>query len=190
MSGNIKSENCFKCQHGFTLLETLIVISLLSVLIGVTVQLLTMSFRIWSTAGMRTATREDICYAVEKTVRDIKQCSDSGLEQYNSIDHTVKYDDLSGNTYVLYLYNPSDTVLDSIYSQDTYDLLKANIDAGDLPALGEGIPVLRDLQSPDAASAVTSLSIGPGGSYVSLDIVVNRNDELVRVRTRVRPRNL
>ncbi|MBC8392803.1 MAG: hypothetical protein H8E17_09605 [Deltaproteobacteria bacterium] len=50
--------------------------------------------------------------------------------------------------------------------------------------------ILKDLVSPDAAAPATSLAIGAGGTQVSLDFTVQRNEETVRIRTTVRPRNL
>lgn len=175
---------------GFTLLETIIVVSLLSVLVAVSAHLFVVSLRVWSTGSMRTEIREDISYAMDKTVRDLKQAANASLQRYNSIAHTLQHDDLSGNTYVLYLYNPADASVDSTYSETLYDLRKADINGGDSPASGDGILILKDLVSPNAAAPATSLTIGPGGTQVSLDFAVQRNDETVRMRTTVKPRNL
>lgn len=177
-------------ERGFTLLETLIVFSLLSILMYVGAYLFTVSLRAWITGSLRTEIREDMSYAIEKTVGDLKEAANSSLRQYNSIANTIQYDDLSGNTYVLYLFNADDAVLDSTYSQDFYDLIRADIDRGDTPSSGSGVPVLRDLISPDATSQATSLTIAPGGTQVTLNFVVQRSDETIRMRTKVRPRNL
>jgi len=187
-----KSQNAFgrRKTKGFTLLETLIAFSLLSILMCVSAYLFTVSLRAWSTGSLRTEIREDMSYAMEKTVRDLKETANAGLGQYNSIAHTIQYDDLSGNTYVLYLYNSNDTTLDSTYGESFYDLLKADIDGGDTPASGDGIPILRDLISPDAATPATALTIEPSGTQVTFDFAVQRSKETVRMRTKVRPRNL
>lgn len=169
-------------------METLIAFSLFSVLMGVSAYLFTVSLRAWGTGRLRTEVREDMSYAVDRTVRDLKEAADSSLSRYNSIAHTIQYDDLSGNTYVFYLYNAADVTLDSTYSQSTYDLLKADINGGDTPASGDGKPILRDLVSPDAAAPATALTIS--SNQITLDFVVHRIDEMVRLRTKVRPRNL
>lgn len=187
-----KSQNAFgrRKTKGFTLLETLIAFSLLSVLMGVSAYLFTVSLRAWGTGSLRTEIREDMSYAIEKIIRDLKETANASLGQYNSIAHTIQYDDLLGNTYVLYLYNSNDTTLDTTYSESVYDLRKADIDAGDTPASGEGVPILRDLISPDATSPATALTIEPSGTQVTLDFAVQRSEETVRMRTKVRPRNL
>lgn len=190
MIENSQNVDGHRHKRGFTLLETLIVFSLLSVLMGVSAYLFTVSLRAWGTGSLRTEIREDMSYAMEKTVRDLKEIANASLEQYNSIAHTIQYDDLSGNTYVLYLYNADDPTLDSTYSESLYDLRKADIDGGDTPASGDGVPILRDLISPDATATATALTIEPSGTQVTLDFVVQRSDETVRLRTKIRPRNL
>jgi len=181
-------------KRGFTLLETLIVFSLLSVLMGVSAYLFTVSLRVWVTGSLRTEIRENMSYAMEKTVRDLKAMALGSLSQYDSgsgnIAHTIQYDDLSGNTYVLYLYNADDLSFDSDYSQSLYNLRKANITQGDNPASGEGVLILQDLVSPAAAEPATDLTIDPNATLVTLDFVVQRGDETVTIRTKVRPRNL
>ena len=179
-------------KQGFTLIETIIVLLLLSILLGATGFVFLVSMRAWDSGCIRGGIRADTSYAMDKTVRDLKEMALGSLRQYDSgsgnIAHTIQYEDLSGNTYVLYLYNADDATLDSTYSQSLYDLYKADIDQGDTPDSGDGVLILRDLVSPDAASPATALTIGT--TQVSLDVVVQRSDETVRTRTKVRPRNL
>lgn len=177
-----------KYKRGFTLVEIMIALSLFSVLICVSAYLFAVGLRVWSTASLRTEIREDMSYAMDKTVRDLKETANASLSQYSSIANTIQYDNLSGNTYVLYLYNADDATLDSTYGQSIYDLRKADIDGGDTPANGEGVLILKDLVSPDAAAPATALTIN--SNQVTLDVVVHRSDEIVRIRTKVRPRNL
>ncbi len=181
-------------KRGFTLLETLIIFSLLSVLMCVSVHLFAVSLRAWGTGSLRTEIREEMSYAMEKVVRDLKEMANGGLSQYNpgggDIAHTIQFNDLDGNTHVLYLYNTDDSSFDSTYSESFYDLWKANTSDGDDPASGDGVPILRDLVSPDASAPKTSLSINAGRTQVTLDLAVQRGDETVTIRTKVRPRNL
>ena len=175
-------------KRGFTLLETLIVFSLLSVLMGVSAYLFTVSLRAWGTGSLRTEIREDMSYAMEKVVRDLKEMANGSLSQYSSIEHTIQFEETGGDTYVLYLYNSADPVFNSKYNRSLYNLRKANITQGDDPDSGEGVLILRDLVSPDAASPATALTIS--SNQVTLDFVVQRSDETVRLRTKIRPRNL
>lgn len=176
--------------RGFTLIEMIIVLFLLAMLSGVTGLVFLVSLRAWDSGCIRTGIRGDISYAAEKVVRDLKEMALRSLSQYGSIAHTVQYNDFAGNTYVFYLHNADDSSFDSTYSESLYNLRKANTSQGDNPALGDGVLILRDLVSPDAAAPATALSIDPNGTQVTLDFVVQRSDEIVRIRTKVRPRNL
>jgi len=180
--------------RGFTLIEMIIVLFLLAMLLGVTGLVFLVSLRAWDSGRIRGGIREDVSYAMEKTVRDLKEMALRSLYQYNpgggDVAHTVQYNDFAGNTYVFYLYNADDSSFDSTYSESLYNLRKANTSQGGNPALGDGVLILRDLVSPDAAAPATALSIDPNGTQVTLDFVVQRSDEIVRTRTKVRPRNL
>ena len=176
--------------RGFTLIEMIIVLMLLAILSGVTGLVFLVSLRAWDSGYIRTGIREDISYATEKVVRDLKEMALRSLSQYGSIAHTVQYNDFAGNTYVFYLYNADDSSFDSAYSESLYNLRKANTSQGDIPASGGGLLILRDLVSPDATTLATALTIDPNSTQVTLDFVVQRSDEIVRTRTKVRPRNL
>jgi prepilin-type N-terminal cleavage/methylation domain-containing protein len=180
------STNKYRITRGFTLIEIIIVLMLISVLMSVSSYIYIVSLKVWGSGRLRTEIREDMNYALERAVRYLKETP--SLSQYNSIDHTIQYDDLSGNTYVFYLYNEDDGTLDSVYSESSYNLYKADIDSGDDPSSGEGVIILTDLVSPDAVSPATSLAVNL--NQATLDIVVQRSDELVRLRTIIRPRNL
>jgi len=179
-------------NQGFTLIETIIVLSILAMLLGVSGSLFVVGLHAWDAGLIRGGIREDVSYAMEKAVRDLKETEQGTLNQYDpgsgDIAHTIQYDDLSGNRYVLYLYNADDATFDSTYSESFYDLrkaTKAQMDTGNYDA---GVLILRDLVSPDAAAPATALTIS--GTQVTLDFVVQRSDEIVRTKTKVRPRNL
>lgn len=177
-------------NQGFTLIETVIAILLLAMLLGVTGFVFIASLHAWDAGCLRTGIREDMSYAMEKTVRDLKGMTNASLRQYSLIAHTIQCDDSSGTTYVFYLYNVDDSSFDSTYSESFYDLRKANISSGDDPASGGGLLILQDLVSPDTTPPATALSIDPNDTQVTLDFVVQRGDETVRLKTKIRPRNL
>jgi len=182
-------------NRGFTLIEMLIVLFLLAILSGVSGSLFVVALRAWDSGCIRTGIREDVSYAMEKTVRDLKEMAQGSLHKYNSgsgeIEHTIRYEDLSDppKEYVLYLYNADDTTLDDTYGEDLYDLRKADM-AVDTPATGDGVLILRDLVSPDATAPATRLIFNPSITQITLDLVAQRYDETIRIRTNVRPRNL
>ena len=174
-------------NRGFTLIETIIVLLLLAVLLGISGSLFVVGLQAWDAGRIRTGIREDVSYAMEKVGRDLREMANGSLRQYSSIAHTIDFNDLDGNSFVFYLYNSADAPFDSNYTESFYDLRKADI-PGEDPASGEGTLILRDLVSPDATAQATALTIDP--NQVTLDFVVQRSDEIVRVRTKVRPRNL
>ena len=179
-------------NQGFTLIEMIIVLSLLAILLGTTGFVFLVSLRAWNSGLIRGGIREDLSYAMEKTVRNLKEMANGSLSQYSSIANTIEYREFlpngEGDTYVFYLYNPADVSLDSSYTENLYNLHKANITQGDNPASGEGALILRDLVSPDAVAPATALTIG--GTQTTLDFVLQRGDETVRLKTKIRPRNL
>jgi len=194
MIADNQNSDAHRHYRGFTLMETIIVLLLLAMLLGVAGSVFIVSLRAWDAGLIRGGIREDVSYAMEKAVRDLKEMANDSLEQYNSIANTIEYreflPDGGGDTYVFYLYNSADASFDSSYSESFYDLRKANI-PGDDPASGEGTLILRDLVSPDAMPPATALTIDPNDpNQVTLDFVVQRSDEIVRLRTKVRPRNL
>ena len=179
-------------NQGFTLIETVIVLLLLAMLLGVVGSVFIVSLRAWDAGLIRGGIREDVSYAMEKTVRDLKEMANASLDQYDpgsgDIAHTIDFNDLDGNSFVFYLNNSNDTLDDTYNPSLLYELRKANITSGDNPASGDGVLILRDLVSPAATEPATALTIS--GTQVTLDLVVQRSDETVRIRTKVRPRNL
>lgn len=176
-------------KRGFTLLETLIVLMLFSVLVGVSGLLFVVGLRAWDAGCIRTGIREDVSYAMEKVVRDLKEMANVNPTQYGSNTHTIQYDDLGGTTYVFYLYDDNANGLfdpnDPSLLYELWKNTKAQLDAGNYDA---GVLILRDLVSPAANEPATDLTIS--SNEVTLDFVVQRSDEIVRIRTKVRPRNL
>jgi prepilin-type N-terminal cleavage/methylation domain-containing protein len=179
-------------NKGFTLIETIIVLLLLAILLGATGFVFLVSLRAWDSGYIRTGIREDVSYAMDKTARDLTEMADGSLSQYSSIAHTIEYREFlpvgGGDTYVFYLYNSVDASFDSSYTENLYSLRKANITQGDDPALGEGTLILRDLVSPNAVAPATALTIN--GTLVTLDFILQRGSETVRLKTKIRPRNL
>ncbi|MFH1615948.1 MAG: type II secretion system protein [Planctomycetota bacterium] len=179
-------------KRGFTLIETIIVLVLMAILLGATGFVFLVSLRAWDSGCIRGGIRADASYAIEKTVRDLKEMANGSLSQYSSIANTIEYREFlpagGGDTYLFYLYNSADASFDSSYTENLYNLHKANITQGDNPASGEGVLILRDLVSPDAAAPATALTIS--GDQVTVDFVMQRGEEIVRLKTKIRPRNL
>ncbi len=117
-------------SHGFTVIEILVVLVFLPILFGSSGYLFVTSLRAFNSSIEHAGIREDIAFAMEKTVRDLQETAQGGLSQYSSIAHTIEVDTVDGDTYVYYLYNANDTTLDSTYGESTYDLRRANTAGG------------------------------------------------------------
>ncbi len=112
------------------MIEVMIALMFLSVLFGTGSHLLLTSLRAVDASMERGDARGDISYAMAKTARPLREAAQGSVSQHSSTAHTIEYDDLSGGTYVLYLYNAADTTFDSNYTESTYDLRRANIAGG------------------------------------------------------------
>lgn len=176
-------------NRAFTILELMIVVIMLPVLVGVVILAFNTVLKSWNSSLKSITYREDIEIGVDKMSRALRESEKGSLTQYNSISHTLQFDEVGGDTYVYYLYNASDTSFDSTYSEDLYALKKADITSGQDPSSGDGVVILRDVVSPDAASPATSIIIG-NGRIVTLDLVVQRfENKKIRFRQKVRARN-
>ncbi len=117
-----------KC--GFTIIELLVVLVFFPILFGTSGYLFVTSLRALNSSMEHAGIREDMTFAMEKTVRDLKETAQGSLSQYSSIAHTIQFDALDGDTYVYYLYNSNDATFDSTYGESTYDLRRANTVGG------------------------------------------------------------
>ena len=75
---------------------------------------------------------------------------------------------------------------DDVYIDEV--VVSASTGTAEDPASGEGMLILRDVVSPDATEPATDLTIS--GNEITLDLVVQRDLEIMTMRTKVRPRNL
>jgi len=112
-------------NRGFTIIEVLVVLVFFPILFGASGFLIITSLRALNSSIEHADVRDDMTFATEKIVRDLKKTAEGGLSQYSSIAHTIEIDTVDGSTSVFYLYNASDTTLDSTYSESTYDLRRA-----------------------------------------------------------------
>jgi len=119
-----------RTNRSFTIIEVLVVLVLFPILFGASGFLFITSLRALNSSIEHAGIREDMTFAMEKIVRDLKKTTQGGLSQYSSIAHTIEIDGLDGGTQVYYLYNADDTTLDSTYGESFYDLRRANTVAG------------------------------------------------------------
>lgn len=135
----------------------------------------------WSSAEERSGIDITLDRGIEEMVRELREASGIGSVQNDEIRYT-----LDGATYsIYYLYNAADSYPPS-FSESAYDIRQETLTGGigGTFSYGSGKIVMTDVVPP----ATSDLSIS--GNMITLDVSITRNDETVRSRTEVRPRNL
>jgi hypothetical protein len=137
----------------------------------------------WSGEEHRTGIGIELDRAAEEMTRELRAVSDvksdAGQEE-------VRFERSPGDAYIYYFYNAADVYArPPVFDQKIYQLrrtaLKDGIDGNFV--YGSGDILAHDILPPP----VSHLSVADG--LVTLDLCAKKNDESVRSRTRVRPRN-
>lgn len=171
-------------EQGFTLIELLITISLFVVLFGVATYTLRVVLLAWSSAEKRAGIDIGIGRGIEETVRDLRGAK--------VIQSAVNYDEIrfsedNSTYYIYYFYNPSDSYIPPpAFDQELYQLKKAQLTGGinGTFSYGLGQIIIKDIIPPP----VSDLSYE--SNIVTIDISSKTADEITRLKTQVRPRNL
>lgn len=164
---------------GFTLIELIIVMLLTSILVTAFGFVYLTAMRLWKQALSRGHIRTDLGQTLELVVKILRQAKTIVTFTESSITFTA---DLGGgeDTYRLYLYNSSDPEPNPPYTQTFYDVRLAQT----VTTYGAGTSLITDMKQP--VTAPFSLN----NNIITFDLTVARDDEVVRMRTNVRPRNL
>ena len=142
----------------------------------------------WSSAEERSGIDIALDRAIEEMVRDLREAkeiqSTAGRDEIRFSHDQVTY-------YIYYLYNASDSyVPPPAFDQTTYELRKATLREGDIDGTftyGDGQLIMTDILLP----TTSDLSEDPDNSNVFIiDLSITRGDEIIRSRTKVKPRNL
>ena len=172
---------------GFTILEALIVILVLSVILGISAATFITSFRTLSTEQSRGDAFLEITEKFERTV-----VNNIRLANLTSVTGTkkdrVNYRVSIGGTknFVLYFHNPKNTGLGT-YDQPSYNLRRATTAAFARSfTYGAGEVLMHDLLPPP--SFYTS-SLPTGRKAIVMDLTVVKGSDTFRVRQEAFPRN-
>ena len=166
-------------MKAFTLLELLIVIVTLIIIVGVINNVYLVGFEIWNEGYTRSDIRSDLSQALELMSKNLRQAESIDTLTESSVTFTA---DLGSglDTYRMYLYHPSDPEPNPPYTQDTYALrwTQGSVNYGD------GASLATDISAPGQAPFTQT------GNTVTMDFTAARDDALLRMRSKVRPRNL
>lgn len=171
------------CQTGFTLIEMLIVVSMIVVIIGVTTYIYITVLRTSQFMQTRYDLEFEIINAMSKIQKDLIQAAVIDSAGSGSMQFQVDLDTTTVPLEVCryYLYNASETP--PPYNQSSYMLYRGTATAGNVP-YGWGVPLVRDLLPP------TTSQFTQTGNMITIKLSAKRNDEAINMRTDIRPRNL
>ncbi|MFA5117254.1 MAG: hypothetical protein WC695_00200 [Candidatus Omnitrophota bacterium] len=161
-------------------MELMITVSMLVVLTVVLVSVLRAVLLSWSSEEARAGIDINLDRGVEEIVRDLRdvsavQCSNNEIRFYQG----------EAGYYIYYLYNAADPY-PPLFNKSAYQLRKASLTGGIAGKFtyGSGDIKMTDVVAPPASD----LSIS--GNLINIDLSLKRNDETIRSRTAIRPRNL
>ena len=166
-----------------TLLEIVFAITLIVFLVSTVSFVYIVSLRGWHSMGHHSDLHEKLHFGLERVVRDVR-----GAKALSVANHALRftlYENGSSNSYIYYLYNPSDSWVPA-YGQASYDLRRADLTGGigGTFTYGSGEIIVTDLKPPNNTTITSS------GNVALLTLVGQAGDETLTVRGYVRPRNV
>lgn len=167
-------------KKGLTLLELMMAVMMLGILAGVSVSVLRAVLLSWSGQEARAGLKISLYRGIEEAARDLR-----AAREVQSANNEIRFTRDLTDYYIYYLYNADDPYPPG-FNQDTYELRKAVLSGGmsGVFTYGSGeIKAVDVLPPPDS-----DLSLG--ANLITLDFTITAKDETMRLKTRVRPRNL
>lgn len=168
----------------------MITIVMFVILLTVTVYVFRAVLLSWSGQEERAGIDIVLDRGIEEMVRDLREAKDVDFLNDDELRFTIE-ESGSDTYYAYYLYNENDVPYPPDFDEDAYILKKVelqNVVGGDLKTgtatYGTGRIIITDVLPP------TTSDLSFDGTIVTIDLSVQRNDEIIRSRTEVKPRNL
>lgn len=174
-------------KKGLTLVELIVVIMLFVLLAAVTVYVFRAIALSWSAQEERAGVDIMIDKSVEGIVRELREATEVRLGPGPADDYDEIRFKRGGMDYIFYLYNADSSYgFPQAFDEDSYEMRKTTLSEGigGTFTYGDGRIIITDLLPPPSSDFAFD------GSIVTIDLTAERNDETVRARTEVRPRNL
>ena len=168
-------------KKGLTLIELLITTAVLSILVLTVGYTFIIGLRLWNDGYDRSDIRTDLSQALELVSKNLRQAKSIDAITAGSITFTADLGD-GDDTYRIYMYNASDTEPPP-YKQNTYQLRRAKTTV----TYGSGPVLIANVKKPNPPNAKP---FSQSGNVITIDLVVERGDQTVAMRTNVRPRSL
>lgn len=167
-------------RKGFTLFEVIITVFLFSLLAAAITVIFRSIILCWSSMEDRIGIEVVLDRGIEEIVRDLRE-----VKLIQSSNDEIRFTQDDSAYYIYYLYNAADSYPCS-FNQAIYQIRKATLSGGINGAFvyGSGPVILIEVLPPSTSDLSLSSSV------VTVDLSVNRKNEIVRAKTQVKPRNL
>lgn len=171
-------------KQGLTLVELILSLGMFVILVSVVLYVYHIFLFCWFSTDQRAGINIELERGLKIIAADLREAKQIQLEpDYNEIRFTRN----ESAYYIYYLYNQNDSYLQPpVFAQDIYELRKTVLTGGLEGAFnyGQGRIIMTDILAPETSE----LSLNK--NLITLDLTISRNNETMRLLTRVRPRNL
>ncbi|MBI3332822.1 MAG: type II secretion system protein [Candidatus Omnitrophica bacterium] len=167
-----------------SLVELIIAMLLFSVLITAGAMSFHPILRAWPSQQDRMGMGRQVQHGMEGAIRQLRPATALQNDANGGIRLTVR-ENGNLNSYILYLYHPSDPWGLPFTQADGYQLRQAGLTGGINGSFtyGEGTLLMQYLKAPPDSNLSSS------GSVATLDLTLSRGDDTLRLIERVKRRN-
>ena len=178
-----------KLTKGLTLIELTVGVILFVILVISTVYIFRAILLSWSSSQEKSGMDTELNRAVEEIVRELREAKEinDNYDRDATKNNEIRFAKDRGTYYIYYFYNKNDSYgPPPSFDQPLYELKREWLSGGMSGTFtyGSGKLIITDVLPPP----VSNLSVD--GNEVTVDLSISRNNEIFRLKTRVRPRNL
>lgn len=164
-------------KRGLTLIELIITVVMFVILVGVATYVFRAVLLSWSGQEERAGIEITLDRTAEEMVRDLREASDVNTSVN---DDEIRFTQDGSTYYIYYLYNEDDSY-PSGFTESSYELRRAALSGF---TYGSGRLIISDIVPPPTSD------LSRTGNIVTIDLSVTRDNETIRSRTEIKPRNL
>lgn len=158
-------------RRGLTFIELIMTASMMVVLVGAMTYVFLVVLTGWSTQLDRAGINIQINRGIEEVVRDLREA-----KEVQSANDEIRFTKDQTTYYIYYLYNEN----------NSYELKEATLSGGigGTFTYGDGRIIITGVLPPPTSDLSLTNNI------ITIDLSINKDDETVRSRTSVKPRNI
>ena len=169
-------------KKGLTLIELMTTLTTIAILAVVALTIYIAVLKSWSSQEKRAGISVVLDRTVAEMTRDLREAKEIDTSINND---EIRFTDDQTTYYIYYLYNASDTYPPA-FNQPSYELRKETL-TGVIDGTftyGSGRLILSDVVPP------TTTDLSYDGTLLTIDLSVLRDEETMRFRSKLKPRNL